>query len=121
MQELRGARLSRSPGRGITLFADAMISQDESPPAFSAPPARAGNHLAEVVAGPRGPVAFYHFTYETRRGRRLLVLKLDHYGDFLIGLPALKKLRRAFPTDHITLVCGSWNVALAKELQVADE
>src|SRR5215471_639363 len=121
MQELRGARLSRSPERGITLFADAMISQDESPPAFSAPPARAGNHSAEVIAGPRGPVAFFHFTCETRRGRRLLVLKLDHYGDFLIGLPALKKLRETFAADHITLVCGSWNVELARRLGLADE
>lgn len=98
-----------------------MISQDASPPAFSAPLARAGNHLAEVVAGPRGPVAVYHFTYETRRGRRLLVLKLDHYGDFLIGLPALKKLREAFAADHITLVCGSWNIELARRLGLADE
>jgi ADP-heptose:LPS heptosyltransferase len=48
-------------------------------------------------------------------------LKLDHYGDFLIGLPALKRLREAFPGDHITLVCGSWNAELARRLGVADE
>ncbi|MBV9201354.1 MAG: hypothetical protein JO320_09520 [Alphaproteobacteria bacterium] len=98
-----------------------MTSQDASLPAFSVPPARAGNHSAEVVAGPRGPVAFYHFIYEARRGRRLLVLKLDHYGDFLIGLPALKKLRETFAADHITLVCGSWNAELARRLDLADE
>jgi ADP-heptose:LPS heptosyltransferase len=51
----------------------------------------------------------------------LLVLKLDHYGDFVIGLPALKRLRQAFASDHITLVCGSWNVELARRLDVADE
>jgi ADP-heptose:LPS heptosyltransferase len=49
------------------------------------------------------------------------VLKLDHYGDFLIGLPALKRLRHGFSADRITLVCGSWNVQLAKELGIADE
>ena len=98
-----------------------MISQDASPPALPVPPPRAGNHLAEVVAGPKGPVAVYHFSFEGRRGRRLLVLKLDHYGDFLIALPALKKLRETFAADHITLVCGSWNVELARRLGVADE
>ena len=98
-----------------------MISQDASPPALPVPPPRAGNHLAEVVTGPRGPVAVYHFSFEGRHGRRLLVLKLDHHGDFLIALPALKKLRDAFAADHITLVCGSWNVELARRLGVADE
>src|SRR5205814_6342622 len=87
----------------------------------SVPPLRAGNYSAEIAAGPRGPVAIYHFAFEGGRGRRLLVLKLDHYGDLLIGLPALKRLRGAFPRDHITLVCGSWNAGLARRLGVADE
>jgi ADP-heptose:LPS heptosyltransferase len=98
-----------------------MISQAASPPDFPAPPLRAGNYSAEVVAGPRGPIAVYEFAFEGRGSRRLLVLKLDHYGDFLIGLPALKRLREAFPGDHITLVCGSWNAELARRLGVADE
>jgi ADP-heptose:LPS heptosyltransferase len=98
-----------------------MMSQAASPPDFTVPPLRAGNYSAEIVAGPRGPVAVYQFAFERRGGRRLLVLKLDHYGDFLIGLPALKRLREAFPADHITLVCGSWNLELARRLGVADE
>jgi len=98
-----------------------MMSQVTNPPDFPVPPLRAGNYSAEVVAGPRGPVAVYHFAFEGRRCRRLLVLKLDHYGDFLIGLPALKRLREGFPGDHITLVCGSWNVELARRLGIADE
>src|SRR5260370_41473924 len=55
------------------------------------------------------------------RPTRILVLKLDHRGDFLIGLPALEKLRATFPNCHITLVCGSWNTATARDLGVADE
>src|SRR6266481_5594051 len=98
-----------------------MMSQAASPPDFPVPPLRAGNYSAEIVAGPRGPVAVYRFAFAGRGGRRLLVLKLDHYGDFLIGLPALQRLREAFPADHITLVCGSWNVALARRLGIADE
>src|SRR5205085_2815895 len=84
----------------------AMMSQAATPPDFPVPPLRAGNYSAEILAGPRGPVGVYHFAFEERRGRRLLVMKLDHYGDFLIGLPALQKLRGAFRADHITLVCG---------------
>jgi len=95
--------------------------QPASPPDFPVPPLQAGNYSAEVVAGPRGPIAVHHFTFEGRPGRRLLVLKLDHYGDFLIGLPALKRLREAFPADHITLVCGSWNAELARRVGIADE
>src|SRR5204863_2416872 len=98
-----------------------MMSQAAIPPDFPAPPLRAGNYSAEIVAGPRGPVAVYRFAFAGRGGRRLLVLKLDHYGDFLIGLPALQRLREAFPADHITLVCGSWNVVLARRLGIADE
>jgi len=85
-------------------------------------PSGGGSYRIETVVGPSGPLALYHFAYdEHRTGRRLLVLKLDHYGDFLIGLPALRRLRKSFADDHITLVCGSWNVPLATELQLADE
>lgn len=53
--------------------------------------------------------------------RRILVLKLDHLGDFIIGMPAMQALRRAFADDHITLICGSWNLAVAKGSGLADE
>jgi hypothetical protein len=98
-----------------------MMSQAASPPDYPVPPLRAGNYSAEIVAGSRGPVAVYRFAFDRRGGRRLLVLKLDHYGDFLIGLPALQRLRKAFPGDYLTLVCGSWNAELARRLGVADE
>ena len=52
--------------------------------------------------------------------RSILCLKLDHIGDLLIAAPALMLLRRSFPQAHITLVCGPWNVGLARRLQVAD-
>jgi len=53
--------------------------------------------------------------------RRLLVLKLDHLGDFIIGMPAMRALREAFVDDHITLICGSWNLALARASGLADQ
>jgi ADP-heptose:LPS heptosyltransferase len=53
--------------------------------------------------------------------RRFLVLKLDHLGDFIIGMPAMRALRDAFPRDHITLICGSWNLGVARSSGLADE
>ena len=54
------------------------------------------------------------------RRKRILVLKLDHLGDFIIAVPALKKLRDEFRQDEITLICGSWNKALAEDLHIFD-
>ena len=63
---------------------------DASGLATAVPLSYTGNYKAEVVQGPRRPLAIYDSTFDSRGGRRLLVLKLDHYGDFVIGLPALK-------------------------------
>jgi len=52
---------------------------------------------------------------------RILVLKLDHRGDFLIAGPAMTELRRHFPQSRITLACGPWNLSAARELEVFDE
>jgi ADP-heptose:LPS heptosyltransferase len=51
---------------------------------------------------------------------RVVVLKLDHLGDFILALPALRKLRVEFPSDEITLVCGSWNKRLAESVGIFD-
>ncbi len=53
--------------------------------------------------------------------RRILVLKLDHLGDFIIGRPALHALREAFPSDSIRLVCGRWNRATAEASGLFDD
>ena len=58
-----------------------------------------------------------------RRGdavRSVLVLKVDHIGDLLLALPAFAALRRGFPDASITLMCGPWNVAVARKLEVFD-
>ena len=57
-----------------------------------------------------------------RRGgvERLLLLKLDHLGDFIMALPALERARRYFPDASIDLMVGSWNVDLARDLYLAD-
>ena len=52
---------------------------------------------------------------------RILILKIDHIGDFLVSFSALFLLREAWPDAHVTLVCGPWNVKLATQLQMFDE
>ncbi len=53
--------------------------------------------------------------------RRILILKLDHLGDLIMGLPALERVRSYFAGATITLVVGSWNAAMARDMAVADE
>lgn len=43
----------------------------------------------------------------------ILLLKLDHLGDFIMGLPAIERVRALFPHSHITLIVGSWNEEMA--------
>ena len=51
---------------------------------------------------------------------RVLVLKLDHLGDFIVGLPAMTQIRQAFPEALITLCCASWNWTWAEQSRLAD-
>ena len=66
-------------------------------------------------------VAVYSFGHRLPGRPRILALKLDHLGDFIIGLPSLRKLRADFPAAHIHLVVGSWNRAAAVASGLVDE
>ena len=46
--------------------------------------------------------------------RRILLIKLDHRGDFLMSNEAFAMMRTNFAKSEITLVCGSWNRAQAE-------
>lgn len=50
----------------------------------------------------------------------IVVLKLDHIGDFLLTWRAFKSLREAFPDTEITLVCGAHNAGLAQTAALFD-
>lgn len=54
------------------------------------------------------------------RKKKILVLKLDHRGDFLLALPALKKLRAKYPFATVDLLVGSWNLEIAKAFGLGD-
>lgn len=81
----------------------------------------AGNQIVTRREGRDGDLAVFDFGAAAPRRRSLLVLKLDHIGDFLMALPALKKLRGAFRGDRITLVCGPWNAPFARAAGIADD
>jgi ADP-heptose:LPS heptosyltransferase/GT2 family glycosyltransferase len=46
--------------------------------------------------------------------RRILVVKLDHIGDFIIGVPALKRLQVHFPEAELYLLAPPGSVALTE-------
>lgn len=52
---------------------------------------------------------------------RILILKLDHIGDFLLSIPAIELLRQAWPGARITLVCSPTNEGLARSSGIFDE
>jgi ADP-heptose:LPS heptosyltransferase len=43
---------------------------------------------------------------------KILVIKLDHLGDVLLTLPAIRRLRDLFPEAEITALVGSWAKSL---------
>ena len=81
---------------------------------LAAPPSMHRPDYAFAPPRTRVEVAVRRDTY------RILALKLDHLGDFLMSIPALERLRSAFGQAEITLVVGSWNLDFARSLGVAD-
>jgi ADP-heptose:LPS heptosyltransferase len=54
-----------------------------------------------------------HQTVDWDQVKRVAVLRLDHLGDLLHALPALRRLRRALPKASIDLYVGPWGFELA--------
>jgi len=52
--------------------------------------------------------------------RSILVLKVDHIGDFILSLDGLLRLREAFPDATLDFACGPWNVELAEATGLFD-
>jgi ADP-heptose:LPS heptosyltransferase len=53
--------------------------------------------------------------------RSILVVKLDHLGDVLLTIPAMRRLRELFPEARITALVGSWARALLATEPCIDE
>ncbi|MGD0275354.1 MAG: glycosyltransferase, partial [Syntrophales bacterium] len=52
------------------------------------------------------------------RNIQILLIKLDHRGDFVLSIPAIMKLMEKFKNADIDIIVGDWNVPLAKKLDV---
>lgn len=53
--------------------------------------------------------------------RRIVVFKLDHIGDFITALPAIRRLKERFPSATLAVVVGPAVAALARTEPVIDE
>ena len=80
-----------------------------------------GNPASRTVYNPAGDATVWDFGAALPPAPRILALKLDHLGDFVIGVPALRRLRQAFPASFIRLIVGSWNRAAAEATGLVDE
>ncbi len=74
-----------------------------------------------VLPGEPCDVALYDLSPPPPGKRRILAMQLGHLGDFIIGLPALRQLRQAFPDAFIRLVVGAWNKAVAEQSGIVDD
>ena len=52
--------------------------------------------------------------------KKILVVKLDHLGDVVLSLPAIRRLRQLFPKAHITVLVGSWAKLLVERESSVD-
>ncbi len=55
--------------------------------------------------------------YSLNRRLQIIVVKLDDFGDFVVAIPALARLREKFKDAHIDIIIGEGNAHLAKELK----
>jgi ADP-heptose:LPS heptosyltransferase/SAM-dependent methyltransferase len=93
----------------------------EAFPPTDAAPAVSGNPSSRALPNPAGDAIVWDFGANLPPAPRILALKLDHLGDFLIGIPSLRRLRQAFPASFIRLIVGSWNRTAAEATGLVDE
>ncbi len=53
--------------------------------------------------------------------KSILLLRLDHVGDFVQTMAAFARLRKAFPQARIDIVVGAWNQSLAQASGLFDQ
>ncbi|MGH7092561.1 MAG: glycosyltransferase family 9 protein, partial [Stellaceae bacterium] len=64
----------------------------------------------------QGVEAIRHRVWLPDERPRILLLKLDHIGDFAMTVDSFQLLRDTWPKADITLVCGPWNKSFAEQL-----
>ncbi len=54
-----------------------------------------------------------HPLFAAEEIRRILVVKVDHIGDFILALPAIRRLKELFPAAHIDVLSSPTTASLA--------
>jgi ADP-heptose:LPS heptosyltransferase len=44
----------------------------------------------------------------------ILVIKIDHIGDFITAFDAILLIKNSFPKANVSIICGSWNAQIAR-------
>jgi len=52
--------------------------------------------------------------------KRILLLKLDHMGDFILTVPTFNLIKEKFSDYEIDLICGSWNREFVEDIKIFD-
>jgi glycosyltransferase involved in cell wall biosynthesis/ADP-heptose:LPS heptosyltransferase len=75
---------------------------------------RAAHSRADSPSDPRIEV-IRHKVWGPEEQPRILLLKLDHIGDFVMTLDAFRLIRDTWPRADITLLCAPWNKSIAEQ------
>ncbi len=67
------------------------------------------------------PVFAAHPLFDADEIRRILVVKLDHIGDFVTALPAIRRLKAVFPQASVTVLAGRHARGFARMEPAIDE
>lgn len=110
LEEKRQANALRRFERGLRRAFRGRVDKKES----------ADSSEVKVPPSP-GPVEVLRFSGVRALGNdigerpRILVVQVDHIGDFVNRLPAMGLLRSLWPKADIDVICGPWNVPLARK------
>jgi ADP-heptose:LPS heptosyltransferase len=74
-------------------------------------------HSAEPIVLTHAPCPLL----DLEQVRSILIVKLDHLGDVLLSIPAMRRLREIFPEARITALVGSWSRPLIEAEPAIDE
>ncbi|WP_148707808.1 methyltransferase domain-containing protein [Komagataeibacter melaceti] len=74
-----------------------------------------------LVPADSGPTKTYLISPFSAGINSVIILKLDHRGDFKLADLAMKVIKETFPSARISLVCGSWNLSNAQSSGLFDE
>ena len=59
--------------------------------------------------------------FEKDKIKKILIIRIEHLGDFILTVPVLRALRSEFPAAKITLLVSTWNKKIAEGCPYVDE